>query len=371
MHLEEFFETISEQFNTKLPFVAYQKPKSIEIKALFQSDDVLHNTNDFKDSGFVFSPFNSENESILIPLNQSKIVTVKRTVLNKNNNIKKEFGISETDKKEHIDIVEKAIKTIEDTPLEKVIVSRKKMVLIDEISPIEIFKRLLVTYKAAFVYCWYHPKVGLWLGASPETLLKLEGNRFSSMALAGTQIYQGDLDVEWGRKEKEEQQLVTNFIIKNLESFSETLNISKTTTSRAGNLLHLKTNISGGLKTDSKLKDLIYALHPTPAICGLPREAAKSFILENENYDRTFYTGFLGELNLETELSSRSSQRNIENRAYTIRRKQTELFVNLRCMQINNNKADIYVGGGITKDSIPENEWDETVSKAQVMKSVL
>ena len=91
-------------------------------------------------------------------------------------------------------------------------------------------------------------------------------------------------------------------------------------------------------------------LHPTPAVCGLPKEEAKQFILDNELYNRDFYTGFLGELNLKG---------------------QTNLYVNLRCMQLKDNRISIYVGGGITADSNAENEWEETVIKAKVMKNAL
>jgi len=95
-------------------------------------------------------------------------------------------------------------------------------------------------------------------------------------------------------------------------------------------------------------------LHPTPAVCGLPKNEAKSFILENENYDRKYYTGFLGELNSDVNGINTSS-----------------LYVNLRCMEIAKDEAIIYVGGGITKDSIPEKEWEETVRKTATMKKVL
>jgi isochorismate synthase len=91
-------------------------------------------------------------------------------------------------------------------------------------------------------------------------------------------------------------------------------------------------------------------LHPTPAVCGLPKDKSKAFILDNENYDRTFYTGFLGELNVED---------------------QTDLFVNLRCMEISGSQAHLYMGCGITKESIPEKEWEESCNKSATMKRVL
>ncbi len=101
---------------------------------------------------------------------------------------------------------------------------------------------------------------------------------------------------------------------------------------------------------------MIKKLHPTPAVCGLPKEAAKQFILENESYHRKFYTGFLGELNIDFK---------------TFKKEYSDLFVNLRCMDIENNAATLYVGCGITKDSIPEMEFMETVNKSMTIRKVV
>ncbi|MBT8260061.1 MAG: chorismate-binding protein, partial [Bacteroidia bacterium] len=155
-----------------------------------------------------------------------------------------------------------------------------------------------------------------------------------------------------------------------LEPIVEKLNISSTKTVQAGKLLHLQTDINASLR-DNNLEELIKSLHPTPATCGLPKDKAKAFILEHENYNRSYYTGFLGELNFKVKSSRNSNRRNIENNAYVSIKNETNLYVNLRCMQIKQNKAMIYVGGGVTKDSIPEKEWQETVNKTKTMKNVL
>jgi isochorismate synthase len=139
-------------------------------------------------------------------------------------------------------------------------------------------------------------------------------------------------------------------MLENLKESIENLKVSEPFTVQAGNLVHLRTDISGKLKSNDSLENLINSLHPTPAVCGLPKTVALAFILQNERYDRSYYTGYLGELNINNT---------------------TNLFVNLRCMQLKNSLVSIYVGGGITADSIPENEWEETVSKTEVMKKVL
>jgi isochorismate synthase len=78
---------------------------------------------------------------------------------------------------------------------------------------------------------------------------------------------------------------------------------------------------------------VISVLHPTPAVCGLPKQEAKDFILENEGTTE-YYTGFLGELNKE---------------GFNKDTLKSDLYVNLRCMKIKDNQAHLYMGCGITK----------------------
>jgi isochorismate synthase len=388
---DAFFEQIQQHFDSDLPFVVYRKPQA-SVKALLQKDPTLHVVNDFAESGFVMAPFNSEEKSILIPLEFSELVIpaqagihteqksfidnelpdvkLSEVIERSRNAVEMRAGIGE--KQQHINLIQNGIDAINNNQFKKVVLSRCETVTLSENNPIEIFKRLLNEYESAFVYCWYHPKVGLWLGATPETLLKIEGTRFETMALAGTQTYHGSLDVDWGHKDIEEQQIVTDSIVANLESVTERFKVSDVKTVKAGNLLHLKTSISGTLNfkpLNSKL--LLTNLHPTPAVCGFPKEDAKQFILNKEDYHREFYTGFLGELNLKETRSRNTNRRNVENNAYASVKIVTNLFVNLRCMQLKANQAFIYVGGGVTKDSIPEKEWEETVNKAKTIKNVL
>lgn len=165
---------------------------------------------------------------------------------------------------------------------------------------------------------FFHPKIGVWLGATPETLLSVNGLRFKTMALAGTQAISENQEVSWGNKETEEQQLVADDIVKNLEALPiKKLTVAERETIRAGNVLHLRTLISGVMQAaNQQVEQIITTLHPTPAVCGLPRDTAASFIQQYEGYDREFYTGFLGELNLEKENYRSHNRRNTENLAY-------------------------------------------------------
>lgn len=352
----KIFSKIAFSYTEKQPFVVYRKPNTTEINAFFQKNDSLILLNDFSEKGFVFAPFDIDKKSVFFPVNKSDFFSEKvdlNPIISNNH----EFIETQDQRTNHKKIVEKAIDEINKGILKKVVISRKETVEIDSFYFVDVFKKLLQNYQNAFVYVWYHPKVGLWLGATPETLLIIENLRFETMSLAGTQTASDLESVFWKSKELEEQLLVTDFIENQLKNKVDNLQISLPETVKAGNLYHLKTLISANLHSDkASLKELVESLHPTPAVCGLPRNEAKKFIQENENYDREFYTGFLGELNF-------------NNTALTS--KKSHLFVNLRCMKIENNKANLFVGGGITKDSDSEKEWQETVSKSKTMKLVL
>ncbi len=369
--MEDFFKSIETQYKAQLPFVVYRKPRESQVKGQLQQNADLSFVKDFTETGFVFAPFDDSKDSVIFPLDSATVLTVNYVVPQVESKNKSIDSLSSEAQQYHINLVNKGIEAINTDALKKVVLSRQESVKLKDSDPIIIFKKLLNNYNLAFVYCWFHPKVGLWLGATPETLMKINGNTFSIMALAGTKEFQGTLDVAWDEKEQLEQKIVTDFIVENLNPLVDTFNISEIETVKAGNLLHLKTMISAQLKTNSTIKQLISALHPTPAVCGYPKLVAKEFILQHENYNRAYYTGFLGELNVKTTVAPRTSKRNIENRAYTISKKSTQLYVNLRCMQLKDSKAIIYIGGGITTNSNPEAEWDETVSKSLVIKKVL
>ncbi|MGY5354407.1 chorismate-binding protein [Wenyingzhuangia sp. IMCC45467] len=342
-----YSEQINSAFSEQKPFVAFKNPNEKLVNVMIQNSDELFEFNDFSMSGYVFAPFNNNEKAYIIKPDVLFVDDVNKVDVKSNllddiyQNIEKEG---------HIHIVNKAINTIKETALSKVVISRKEEVSVSDFNLLEVYNKLMNKYINAYVYIWYHPKVGLWMGATPETLLKVKSNTFKTMALAGTQPFCGDLNPIWGSKELEEQQMVTDFIKQHLESVVDELKLSDVETVKAGSLLHLKTNITGCLKNPKDVQTLVNLLHPTPAVCGLPKELSKMFILQNENYKRTFYSGYLGVLNIN---------------------KETSFFVNLRCFQISNNIATLYVGGGITAHSNAEKEWEETVAKSKIIKAVL
>ncbi len=373
MTIESCFEALERQYENQLPFVVYSRPINALIKCWLQEDDTLHKTDTFSESGFVFAPFDINNQSILLPENHCEhhTVVIESELELEVPKAQKLQGSDEKDKNTHIDLVLKGISEIDNGALDKVVLSRFEEKELTTVNPIDTFKRLYNTYKNAMVYCWYHPKVGLWLGATPELLFKVEGQQLTTISLAGTQPYAKDDEVQWTNKEIEEQQIVTDYITKQIEPYTNHISISDVETVRAGNLLHLKTRIISRIEKSSNLKSIIEALHPTPAVCGFPKQKAKDFILKNESYNREYYTGFLGELNLKQSKTRNTNRRNVENNAYAVVKTESNFYVNLRCMQVRSETALIYVGGGITKDSIAENEWNETVNKTKTIVNIL
>ena len=374
MPLEDLFFKAEEHHKTQRPFVLYRKPHDDTVIGVFQKSAEVLYTKDFTETGFVFSPFDDIKKTIVFEQSSSE---TNEVTFNLEDAIFKEYvnGVvliepSSESIDEHVGLVNKGIETIKTTDLEKVVLSREFDFDTDA-SAIDIFKRLLVKYPTAFTYLWYHPKVGLWLGATPETLLSIAGLRFKTMSLAGTQPYRETLDVNWGAKEQQEQHIVTESIIKALEEEARQLLVSKAETSRAGAIVHLKSEISGDFKADFNLKTVLKKLHPTPAVCGFPRDLAKSFILENEMYTRDYYTGFLGELNKPIDSTRSATKRNLEHSAYRRQRGITNLYVNLRCMKLVDSTAYLFVGGGITADSDAGDEFWEIHNKLNTILSVL
>lgn len=345
---------VQNQLAQKLPFVLYCKPNSEEIIGLFQQNDTAYKVEDYTEKGFVFASFDG-NQTYIIPENQSEIM---RFVWDK-----KEFSFpekevpvaDESEKKEFENLVAKGIQGIKNQEFKKVVLSRKETVDLVDFDLETTFEKLVQLYPTTFVYCFFHPKLGTWLGATPEQLLKANDSVFETIALAGTQKTNDSSAVIWKQKEKEEQQFVTDYIVNKLKNVASDVLVSEPYSIQAGSIWHIKTDISGVFNLGSSLQQVVSLLHPTPAVCGLPKEDSKAFILENEKYDRTFYTGFLGELNSSLTNETQSS----------------DLFVNLRCMQIVENEALLYMGCGITKDSIPEKEWEESSNKSVTMKKVL
>lgn len=205
-----------------------------------------------------------------------------------------------------------------------------------------VFNNLCDKYPSAFVYLTSFDGE-FWMGASPERLVSIEGKKLKTVALAGTKSISENR--EWTNKEKLEHQLVVDYILEELSELNP--RAEGTETIQLGEIQHLQTKISAELETKTALIKICNTLHPTPAVCGIPKDKARKFILENEGYDRSYYTGYFGLISAE----------------------RSEIFVNLRCARLYKNSAAVYVGGGLLAESDPEKEWEETVLKSKALFS--
>lgn len=337
------------QLQEKLPFVLYRKPSGEMVYGIFQKDTSQASIENFSETGFLFTPFNDTSSSILLRPDKFFSAVFKKGKEDKQAS-SLHLPANREEKNKHIALVSKALDVLKKGILRKVVLSRKIAVPCTK-KPLTIFYDLLEKYSSAFCYIWYHPDVGLWVGATPELLMNFSGNEFRTISLAATQKVVPKKEPIWGAKEKEEQELVTEYIKEVLKDKVENLCVSKTSNSRAGQLWHLRSEVSAQI-TSGQTKEIINALHPTSAVCGMPLQEARDFILENEGYERKFYTGYLGEINLQST-------------------SDIQLYVNLRCMELVESKALIYVGGGITADSDPEKEWQETIEKSHTMLNII
>ncbi|MEP1085911.1 MAG: chorismate-binding protein [Algoriphagus sp.] len=258
------------------------------------------------------------------------------------------------DKEHFTKLVRKGIRAIQANHLGKVVPARTKTIPIPSNFNLgNTVVSLMNSYPNAFINFFHLPKVGTWIGASPETLIETKGDIFTTMSLAGTQKASGDnplKSVAWTQKEIEEQALVSRYIVScfkkiRLREYEE----HGPKTVLAGNLLHLRSDFKINMR-ETGFPDLgslmLSLLHPTSAVCGMPRREAHDFLQEFEGFDRSFYAGFIGPVNIQGS---------------------TSIYVNLRTASLHANEATLYAGAGVTEDSDPEKEWEETELKCQII----
>ena len=211
----------------------------------------------------------------------------------------------ETELKErYMEVFANFISPLKSKKIGKLVLSRNASYKLDEnFSPLEAFVTACNSYPRMMISLSHTPVSGTWIGSS-----------------------------------------------KVIKKFSSKIAVKGPYTARAGQLVHLRTDFQFGLKKTSELGNLLDALHPTPAVCGMPKDKAYDFIIENEGYDRKYYSGIIGWLNPEGH---------------------TTLYVNLRCLNIDGNYATLYAGGGILPSSDANSEWEETQHKMKTIKLVI
>jgi isochorismate synthase len=365
------------------PVAFYCLPNSDRIVGVISFSSDIEFVQDIKlenrKNGFIIAPFLINETSLPFFLAGDLIIDfAKKEILYSKGDAKEdsflkevesqvgssEFKLSDSNQRtpslstvDYRSIATKAIDKIQQGEFKKVVLARSKSVqLKNGIAPTELFISLCKEQRDSFISLVSIPGKSIWVGASPEVLISIDRtNTFRTVALAGTQeaCDQDKMrEAVWTQKEIEEQALVSRYII----SCFKTIRLREyeedgPKTARAGNLIHLKTDFTVNMP-EVNFPDLgslmLKLLHPTSAVCGMPKEAALDFIKNHEGLDRGFYSGFWGPVNIE---------------------KETHIFVNIRCAEIYTNQAILYSGAGITAESDPDKEMRETELKMQLLEN--
>lgn len=343
-----------------IPFFTYRLPDNEQLFFGAQLKPALPITapSDELRNGFLFHPFQSNRKFPVLFIekevsfdgdwcDQQTSILLRNTKLPDTTISRHNPMIS---KEEYLIRLKLLIESLRSDRVQKVVCSRILNISCNALAHATELFRTLQSYPHAFRF-WVHiPGYGSWMGATPETLLIRENNILTTMALAGTRA--ANDDTPWKEKERYEQQLVANYI---LQCFQEhQLSQVKQTATQlhvAGPVTHLCTHFFyRNPFTSEQAHQLLQALHPTPAVCGIPLTEAIKAIHECEIHQRGYYSGYLGPIAPNGEF---------------------KLFVNLRSMELFDDHLEIHIGGGITADSDPEAEWNETQNKAQTMLSII
>ncbi|MFO8001263.1 MAG: chorismate-binding protein [Marinilabilia sp.] len=337
------------------PFVAYRLPGSDEVVFFEAGKLVRFAISDFVpenfEGSFVAAPFEVNKEAFAVfPRDESYTCSLPDKPAFEIQKGKVVPPESDDARKQYSRVFSRMKNALDKEVVDKVVLARRMDVagIHSDILP-GVFLQLCHQYPDAFVYFFDHPELGRWMGASPETFLEKAGDQWQTVALAATR--KEDVHYEdWDLKELEEQSLVSVFIDEVLNAQGITDFEKKGPVPfRAGNVIHLRTSYRFETGEAFYSGKLLAGLHPTPAVGGYPKDEALREIRRAEGFDRGFYSGFLG----------------------PVSEGDFRFFVNIRCMQLGDDNAVLYIGGGLTRGSREEAEWEETRLKAGTLYSVL
>lgn len=364
-------------------FAIYRLPREERFTLLMQNEGEAERLLSFNElnekSGFVIAPFDITAKTPLLMLHpdeqhvcHSFTEVDEKTIKEINecalrNRIDYKSTAQETDERTRYGIDFRNFHAqLSQGLFQKIVLARQSETTCETANPYQMFCKACEAYPRMYIALHSTPCSGTWLIATPETLIESDGDAWRTIALAGTMKLDGRMmsfdtptvdnstlrsaDILWSEKNIQEQRIVATYIMECLEHFSGNIHEVGPKTTRAGNLIHLRSDFVFSLEKNTILGDLIAALHPTPAVCGLPKSAAKEFIRHNEFAPRSYYSGFSGPL-----LSPSG----------------THLYVSLRCMQMAKDRFIAYAGGGLLPDSIEQQEWEETEAKLETIRKII
>lgn len=254
--------------------------------------------------------------------------------------------------------VNKALDLIRKKELQKVVLARTLTLELDHApDPFAIAAALKEKAQGAFVFCM-QSETKSFLGATPERLFFRKERRIISEAVAGTRKrgkdpIEDDLlqqELLNSAKDLREFSPVQTYLQNALSPLcSEPISFSPISIHQTKNVQHLYSKCTGNLKDGVTDEEILKNLHPTPALCGTPKQKAYSFIHELEPFDRGLYGGALGWITPDA----------------------SEWIVGIRSMLLVGNTATLFSGTGIVEGSNPDEEWEELNQKLKLYEGIL
>jgi salicylate biosynthesis isochorismate synthase len=247
-------------------------------------------------------------------------------------------------------LVDKALAALRSGMLRKVVLARALDLTAD--GPLDVdraLERAEAAADGAVVFAFGAPDGTTFLGASPERLIRVQGRRFSTQALAGSAAPADAERLAHIPKEVREHAAVVEDIRAALDAVAEQLEVGDVAPVSLGYVTHLDARIEGTLRPGVTPVEAALALHPTAAVSGAPRDRARGFLRAHERLARGWYAGAVGWVGAEA----------------------ADLRVALRCALMRGPAARIFIGAGVVEGSTPSGEWAETRRKASPMLHAL
>lgn len=317
------------------PSIVFSPPKE-------DSFYILQDDGGYGNDKAILTPFESESSNIEL------IGSIQSYDLNNGwfLDFLPEKQIVSTSYSEYAKAFETAKSEIHKNNISKVILSKREVKPFSRIDIDVLLQKLLKEYPNAFIYAFYDGNEQFWIGATPELLIKKELQKAETVALAGTKKDKG---IPWSAKEYEEQAIVRRYLEDQLKSLELEFDVLPQETIQSGTLYHLQNTFQIHLEDNKDLSQIVNALHPTPAISGLPKAKSIKLIAKIEASSRDLYCGTIG----------------------IVQNDEHDYYVNLRCARVYQNCIEAYAGGGITADSEVKKEWEECGLKAQAILKFL
>jgi len=265
----------------------------------------------------------------------------------------------EVEPEQWMETVKKAITALNNNEAKKIVLAREMRLKLNdraEISP--MLEKLLHMQTNSYVFA-FEKKGDCFIGATPERLVRVDGDQLLSTSLAGTaprgktetEDKQIAADLFNDSKNRHEHDYVVQMIKQSIQNYCTHIDIPEEPfVYPLKNLYHLYTPVHAVLKTGYTILDIVQQLHPTPALGGEPREASLAFIRDHELLDRGWYGAPIGWLDSNNH---------------------GEFAVAIRSGLIQQDEVSLFAGCGVMQDSDPVEEYAETNIKFLPMLSVM